>query len=98
MPAKVKGAHHRGSYQYLARRVVAAANANPDTRCWRDGLTLAEHPPHKSGRPAYWQAGHIVDGQVGGPLAPEASVCNLSEGAKYGNRLRKPKPWTSQAW
>ena len=87
--AKRKAAHHRGTYAAEARRVRAAANANPATRCWRCGRTLAEHPPHRNGRPARWTAGHIHDGQTGGPLAPEASTCNYSAGASAGNRRRQ---------
>lgn len=83
-----KAPHHRGGYHVNARRVRQMANANPDTRCWRCGLTLAQHPPHKNGTPAKWTAGHVVDGQVGGPLAPEASTCNYSAGATAGNQRR----------
>ena len=31
----------------------AQAAANPSTRCWSCGLTLAEHAPHRDGRPAF---------------------------------------------
>lgn len=88
MPAKVKPAHYRGSYHVTSRRVRQAAQADPLTRCWRCGRTLAEHPPHRNGAPARWMAGHIVDGLIGGPLAPEASTCNLSAGATAGNQRR----------
>ena len=80
----MKPPHRRGSYQRDARRVVAAANADPTTRCRRCGLTLAEHAPHKTGRPATWQAVHVNDGQIGGPLEPEASTCNVTAGARLG--------------
>lgn len=96
MPAKVKPPWHRGRYHQQAAAVRRAANANPSTRCWRCGRTLAEirkAKPH-----ARWQAGHLVDGQVGGPLAPECSPCNTGAGAAMGNRKRRPKPWTSKPW
>lgn len=94
--AKVKAAHHRGSYQVAAARVRALANANPATRCWRCGLTLAEVRTSKP--QARWTAGHLNDGQVGGPLAPECSPCNYGNGAARGNRMREPQPWTSRRW
>ena len=61
-------AHRRGSYQRDARRLTRLAYADPTTRCWRCGRTLVEHPPHKTGRAPTWQAGHVNDGQIGGPL------------------------------
>lgn len=82
--AKQKPAHHRGTYDRDSRRIVAAANADPATRCWRDGLTLAQHPRHKTGRSAFWTAGHIHAGIVGSPLAPEASTCNYRHGGRLG--------------
>lgn len=80
-----KAAHHRGSHQRRAKAVTDAAYMDPDTPCQRCGLTLDMHPPH-----ATWDAGHVVDGQVGGDLAPEASTCNRSAGAALGNRRRRP--------
>lgn len=75
------GAHHRGSYAARARKLRAAANADPLTRCWRCGRTLAEH-----GRA--WTAGHIAAGAIDGVLLPECAGCNYSEGAKHGARTR----------
>lgn len=91
-----KKAHHRGTHQTRARAITTAANANPNTRCWRCGRTLPEHPPHRNGRPPYWTAGHLIDGQVGGQMLPEASTCNYSAGATAGNRRRKLH--TSRNW
>jgi hypothetical protein len=87
---KVKAPHHRGTHQIRARRLTAYAYANPDTRCWRCGLTLAQHPPHKTGKPARWTAGHVNDGEMGGLLLPEASTCNYAAGAELGNQR---SPW-----
>lgn len=78
------GVHHTGPYRSRARAVVAAANADPSTLCWRCKRTLAQHPPHKTGQQARWTAGHINDGQINGPLLPEASTCNYTAGAKLG--------------
>ncbi len=86
--AKTKGAHHRGDYHVRARRVRDQANTDPTTTCWRCGHTLAQHPPHRDGKPATWTAGHTVDGDSSAPLAPEASTCNYSAGAKAGNARR----------
>lgn len=88
--AKRKADHHKGSYQTQAKRVRDAANANPDTRCWQCGKTKAEH-----GRE--WTAGHVNDGQVGGPLMPECERCNYSRGAKVGNG-RKQGLSTTRQW
>ena len=80
--------HYRGSYHVRSRQVRDAANADPSTRCWRCGRTLAMHEPHKNGKPARWTAGHIRDSDPTSPLAAEASTCNKAAGATYGNRLR----------
>ena len=77
--------HYRGNYDARSRALTAAAKANPNTRCWRCQLTLAEHTPHHSGRPAYWTAGHVRDGDPLSPLLPEASTCNYSAGAQLVN-------------
>lgn len=91
--AKVKPAHHRGSHQVRARRVVEAANANPDTRCWRCGRTMAEIRRTKPR--ARWTGGHLHDGQVDGQLAAECSPCNYGAGATMGNRRRSNRPPTT---
>ena len=88
MPARTKGAHHRGDYHVRSRQVRDQANADPTTTCWRCGRTLAQHPPHKNGKPARWTAGHLIDGDPTSPLAPEASTCNYSAGATTGNARR----------
>lgn len=81
---------HSGTYGRTAARIRANAYANPATRCWRCHRTLAEIPPHHTGQPARWTAGHIVDAQVNGPLAPECSPCATRTGAQRGNQLREP--------
>jgi hypothetical protein len=87
-----KPAHRTGGYHVAARRVRDAANANPATRCWRCGRTLAQHPNHRNGKPPKWTAGHVVDGEVAGRLLPEASTCNYQAGARLGNRrMRKAR-------
>ncbi len=89
MPARNR-AHYRGAYPRQAAALRNAANANPNTRCWRCGLTLNQHAPHHNGQPPHWQAGHTTDGQPGGQLQPEASTCNTSAGATHGNTKREP--------
>lgn len=79
---------HAGSYHVTSRRIREQAAADPLTQCWRCGRTLDQHPPHKTGKPARWTAGHVVDSDPTSPLLPEASTCNKSAGARYGNRLR----------
>lgn len=83
MPGKRRD-HYRGDYDRRARSIRAAANADPSTRCWRCGRTLAEHKPGDT-----WDAGHIRDGDPTSPLAPEAASCNRSSGAIDGNRRRQ---------
>lgn len=91
-----KPAHHAGDYHVRSRRLVLIAKARDaaaslgecePTRCWRCGLTLAEHAPHRDGKRPKWTAGHTRDSDPTAPLAPEASTCNYSEGARHGNRL-----------
>jgi hypothetical protein len=56
---------------------------------------LSQHPPHHTGKPPTWQAGHVIDHDPASPLAPEASTCNTSAGATYGNARREPR---SEDW
>lgn len=90
------GAHHSGSYEVRARRVRDAANADPSTRCWRCGKTLAEARKMHPQRNVVWHAGHTVDGNSAFPLAPEHSVCNTSAAARETNRKRSMRP--SRKW
>ena len=89
MPAKHR-ALYRGDYRRRAQAVREAAYADPETRCWRCGLTLFDH-----GFAARWDAGHLRDGDPTSPLAPEASSCNRSAGAalRNGQRERKSRSW-----
>lgn len=91
---KPKAPHHRGTYHVQAAHTRAAAYLDNTTRCWRCGQTLDEirkTKPH-----AKWTAGHLVDGQVNGPMAAECSPCNYSAGAAAGNRRRRPR--TDLTW
>lgn len=94
MPAHARP-QYRGDYQRRARAIRDAANANPNTTCWRCGLVLSAHANHRNGRPPTWHAGHIIDSDPNSPLAPEASTCNTAAGAVYGNQKREP---TSYNW
>ena len=85
---KVKAAHHKGSYHVQSRHVRTLAYANPSTLCWRCGKTLPEHGPR-----ARWTAGHVIDGQIGGELRPEASTCNYAAGAQLINTPTKSALW-----
>jgi hypothetical protein len=93
--------HYRGDYDRQRAALLDMASRHPDAHCWRDGHTLAAHPPHRDGTPATWTAGHTIDGQPGpawlhphtpplaGPwLALEASTCNYANGARRSNRRR----------
>lgn len=54
--------HYGGRYDLDRRRLVALCNATPAAVCWRDGLTLEQHRPHRTGKAAHWTAGHHPDG------------------------------------
>ena len=92
-----KGPHHTGSFDRLGRILRAQANANPLTICWRCTRTLDQHPPHKDGRPAYWTAGHVRDGDPTSPILPEASVCNFAAGTRLRNEMHA-KSTPSRRW
>jgi hypothetical protein len=91
MTGRPNRAHHQGDYSRRARAVRDWANSHPDTICWRCGLTQVQYATTHGARAARWQAGHVVDGQVGGELLPEHARCN----AQAGNRAREPR---SQRW
>lgn len=71
-------------YRRRGDAIIAAANRNPNAKCWRCGRTLAQHPPHRDGAPAKWTRGHVIDGDPRSPLAAEASTCNYSAGGRSG--------------
>lgn len=86
-----KPAHYRGTYHVASAKVRAAAWANPLTTCWRCRLTMQQiHLTHPR---AKWTAGHLVDGQVGGPLAPECSPCNYAAGGRLRHTRRSRFAW-----
>jgi hypothetical protein len=76
--------HIHWTADYRRRRRLLLATVTPDSRCRRCGKTIDQHKPHGNGRPAYWQAGHLVDGDPNSPLALEASTCNLAAGGRLG--------------
>jgi hypothetical protein len=90
MPAKDRS-HYAGSYQKRARLVRDRANADPLTRCWRCGLTLAEARRRWPDKDVIWHAGHVVDGDSTAPLLPEHSNCNIYAGAVAGNLAKNAK-------
>ena len=96
MRRRMKAPHHAGTYHVQSRKVRAAANANPDTRCWRCRRTLTEHPWTKTGKLPKWTAGHVedADGNLTGELAPEADVCNFTEGAR--KQQRRPRRFSER--
>lgn len=95
MPAEDRR-HYTGSYQARARAVRDAAYADPATKCWRCGKTLAEAQRMWPDRRVCWHAGHTVDGNSAYPLRAEHNVCNTSAGAQVTNKKRQLKP--SRRW
>lgn len=92
--------HYRGDYDRRRAALIAAANANPLTRCGMlpgdrvplgagCGLTLLEHPPTKTGRRQKWTADHVRPGDPSSPLRPVATSCNCSAGTKLANARRR---------
>jgi len=75
---------YRGSYPRRAKAVRAAAYARPGTRCWRCHGTYADGLQQWGPKGAAWQAGHVVDGHPGSPLAAEHAKCNAIAGGKVG--------------
>jgi hypothetical protein len=90
MPARDRS-HYSGSYDKRARLVRERAYADPGTRCWRCGRTLAEEQRLVPWKRVAWHAGHTVDGDNSAPLMPEHSTCNQRAGAMAGNLARNPK-------
>lgn len=80
----------QGGYHVEARACRTRAWADPDTRCRRCHRTI-DQCFHKDGTPGRWTAGHVVDGEVGGLLAPECSPCAAESGARRGNQMREPR-------
>ncbi len=99
MPGHVQGpdgrwhkkAHYKGTYKVRAAGVRRRAYLDATTTCRRCGLTLearrATHPNET------WEAGHVVDGQVGGELAPEHASCNRAAGARAVARKYTGYDW-----
>ncbi len=83
--------HYTNGYMAQARALRHAAHADPSTRCWRCGRTLAE--ARQDDPSDTWQAGHLVDGEVGGALAPEHRSCNARAGQRARERKRHGYDW-----
>jgi hypothetical protein len=81
---------YRGDYARRAALVRAQAYANPLTTCARCGLTLAEHPPTKTGKPPKWDAGHERDGDPTSPLRAEVARCNRAAGGQRRHAIHQP--------
>lgn len=70
---------HDWSFKLRAKPVRERAYADPSTRCWRCGRTLAEVREANPGRRVVWHAGHTVTGDPYSPLMAEDSLCNLRD-------------------
>ena len=70
---------HDWAHDQRSRVIRGRAYADPATRCWRCGSTLAEVAAGNPGRTVVGHAGH-----TGGPLDPvlaECSLCNWRDSA-----------------
>jgi hypothetical protein len=80
---------YRGTYPRRSRAVRDAAYKNPATLCWRCGRTYADAVKMYGPSGAAWQAGHIVDGHRGSPLAAEHARCNAIAGGRHGREQKR---------
>ncbi len=80
---------HDWSYQVRAKKIRDAAYADPSTRCWRCGRTLAEVQAANPDRRIVWHAGHVVTGDRYSPLLAEDSLCNLRDAQLTSMHRRK---------
>lgn len=94
MPAKNQR-HYEGDYKVRARALRNAAYADPSTRCFRCGLTLAEYKAQHPRRKADWHADHVVPGSRLSALVPSHASCNTQEGARnsHGAGLNPSRRW-----
>lgn len=87
---------YRGSYARRAREVRRYAEANPEVRCWRCGLTMEQARAIAPGKKITWDAGHVNADDPGSALRPEHSTCNRAAGAATSNRAQQLNP--SRKW
>ncbi len=71
--------HNTPAHRQARARIIPPAYADPTTRCWRCGRTLAEVREVKPD--ATWDCGHLP----GGGWAAECSPCNRGAGARERN-------------
>lgn len=91
-PARqMKPLHYRGSHETRAKAVCAKAQANPLTRCWRCGCTMAEVRRANPGRSVRWQAGHVDAGNPNSELLAEDSLCNERDGQRRTQAVKASK-------
>lgn len=91
-----RAAHHGREHEVRAKRVCEAAYANPATRCWRCGLTLAEVRAKFPKRRVTWDAGHTIDGDRFCPLLAECSPCNRAAGELLSRTRRRSSGGTGR--
>lgn len=82
MPASDRRHHTDRDFVVRSAAIRRAAALDPDTRCWRCGLTFDEAFERFGLTGAKWTAGHVEAGKRGGALVPEHARCNYSHGAK----------------
>lgn len=85
---------HNSQHDAAARILNAQADADPTTRCWRCGRTMAEIRRTKPR--ARWQAGHLIDGVSAAGYGHECSECNARAGQALAVAARQPR--TDLTW
>lgn len=86
---------HDWSHQVRARPIRARAYADPSTRCWRCGLTLAEVRAANPRRKVVWHAGHTAPTRYAALLA-ECSLCNLQNAGETTQAKRSSSGGTGR--
>ena len=86
----VRPLHQLNGYTQRAKQCVTRADRNPNTRCWRCGLTMVEIRLKMPGRKIWWTAGHTKDHDSSKPILAEHSYCNFKAGQAVTQDKKMP--------
>lgn len=93
--------YHGAAHRRLGTPVVLAAEANPDYRCPRCGLTKAEGIKAYGKAGAKWVRGHRVRAQQAtspSDYQAEHARCSAGEGGEIAARIRNGKSKSAFDW
>lgn len=83
-PRQRDQSHYDAEYRRRRAVLIAEANADPDTRCWRCGHPLDYWAPDDC-----WTTGHVRDTDPTSPLLAEHASCNYRAGGALGAQRRE---------